>query len=94
VRSQTLPFKRRFNFRKAKWEKFRETLDLEIWILDPKPENYEAFVDKVKSISRLHISRGCIERYVCGMTEETRKVFLKKSFIGVNLQFIHKWYNK
>jgi len=61
VRSQTLPFKRWFNFRKAKWENFIETLDKEIWNLDPKPENYEAFVEKVKKISRLHIPRGCRE---------------------------------
>ncbi|KAL4098793.1 hypothetical protein QTP88_023329 [Uroleucon formosanum] len=30
VRSQTVPFKRRFNFRKAKWKDFRENLDKEI----------------------------------------------------------------
>lgn len=39
VRPQTEPFKRRFNFRKAKWKDFRETLDKEIRNLDPKPEN-------------------------------------------------------
>lgn len=73
MRSQTIPFIRRFNFRKAKWEKFRETLE-EIYNLDPKPENYEAFVEKVKKISRSHVPQGCRERCVCGMTEETRKI--------------------
>lgn len=74
VRSQTVPFQRRFNFRKAKWEKFRDTLDKEVWNLDPNPKNYEAFVEKVKKTSRLCIPRGCRERYVCGMTEETSKI--------------------
>ena len=72
--SQTIPFKRWFNFGKAKWEKFGETLDKEIWNLDPKPENYDAFVEKVKKISKLHIPRGYRERYICGMTEETSKI--------------------
>jgi len=48
VRSQTIAFKRRFNFRKAKWKDFRKTLDKEIRNLDPKPENYEKFVEKVQ----------------------------------------------
>jgi len=74
VRSQIISFKKRFNFRKSKWKKFRETLEKEIWNLDPKPENYEAFIEKVKKISRLHIPRGCRERYACGMTEETIKI--------------------
>jgi len=41
VRSQTIPFKRRSNFRKAKQKDFRETLDKEIRNIDPTPENYE-----------------------------------------------------
>lgn len=69
-----IPFKRRFNFRKSKWGKFRETLDEKICKLDSKPENYEAFVEKMKKISRLHIPRGCRERYVCRMTEETSRI--------------------
>jgi len=76
VKSQTISFKRRFNFRKAKWEKFRETLDKKIWNIDPKPENYEAFVEKVKNTSRLHIPRGCRERYV---TSKIKKEY-EKSF--------------
>jgi len=80
VRSQTVPFKRRFNFRKAKWKDFKETLDKEIRNLDPKPENNEKFVEKVKKTSRLHIPRGC--REISGMTEETCEINKKygKSF--------------
>jgi hypothetical protein len=74
VRSQTVPFKRRFNFRKAKWKDFRESLDKEICNLDPKPDNYEKFVEKVKKISRLHIPRGCREQYISRMTEETCEI--------------------
>jgi hypothetical protein len=82
VRSQTIPFKRRFNFRKAMWKDFRETLDKEICNLDPTPENYEKLVEKVKETSRLHIPRGCREQYISGMTEETCKIKKKyeKSF--------------
>jgi len=82
MRSQTIPFKRRFNFRKAKWKDFRETLDKEIRNIDPKPEIYEKFVEKVKKTSRLHIPRGCREQNISRMTEETCKINKKyeKSF--------------
>jgi len=40
--------KRKFNYKKANWEKYRETIDKEIQNLEPTPENYEIFANKVK----------------------------------------------
>lgn len=37
-------------------------------------ENYEAFIERVKNISRLHIPQSCREQHIWGMTEETSKI--------------------
>lgn len=59
IRSESIPFKRRFNYKKANWGKYREAIDKEIQNLEPTPENYELFANKVRKISRQHIPRGC-----------------------------------
>lgn len=48
VRPNIVPFQRRYNFMKAKWNLFSEDLDSSIENLEPLPEHYESFVEKVK----------------------------------------------
>lgn len=74
MRSESIPFKRRFNYKKANWEKYRETVDKEIQNLEPTPENYEIFANKVRKISRQHIPRGYREKYIPGLSKETEKL--------------------
>jgi len=62
--------KRRFNFRKANWNDFSTDLDSEITNLAPTTENYEAFVNIVKRVSRKHIPRGCRTEYITGLSSE------------------------
>jgi len=74
IRPESIPFKRRFNYKKANWEKYREAIDKEIQNLEPTPENYELFANKVRKISRQHIPRGCREKYIPGLSKETEKL--------------------
>lgn len=52
-------FRRRFNFKKAKWVEVTKHMNTEIQMLQPTPENYCKFVDSLKNISRKYIPRGC-----------------------------------
>jgi hypothetical protein len=56
---------------KAKWNLFLEDLDSSIENLEPLPEHYEFFVEKVKYISRKHIPRGCRTHHIPGLSNET-----------------------
>lgn len=71
VRPNIVPFQRRFNFIKAKWNLFSEALDSDIDNLEPLPEHYESFVEKVKLISRKYIPRGCRTHHIPGLSSET-----------------------
>jgi len=42
---------------KAKWNLFSEDLDSSIENLEPLPEHYESFVEKVKYIPETHTKR-------------------------------------
>lgn len=59
IRGESVPFKRRFNYKKANWEKYGLAIDSEIQNLEPTPGNYDHFVKIVNKISRQHIPRGC-----------------------------------
>lgn len=74
IRSESIPSKRRINYKKANWEKYREAIDKEIQNLEPTSENYEIFAIKVRKISRQHIPRGCREKYIPGLNKETEKL--------------------
>lgn len=59
IRAQSVPFKRRFNYKKARWKEFTEALENKIQQIDPTLSNYDKFVNLVKETSRKHIPRGC-----------------------------------
>ena len=43
----------------------------------PPPENYGSFVDLVDKPSRQNIHRGCRTIYICGLTDETKKSYMR-----------------
>lgn len=55
VRSNNVPFKKRYNFINAQWNDFSKYLDSNIDNLYQLPEHNESFVEK----SRKHILREC-----------------------------------
>lgn len=67
------PFRRRYNFKKADWQKFADILDSEVSRITPSVSNYDEFVEAVKTSSRLSTPRGCRVSYIPGLTEESRK---------------------
>jgi len=58
VRTNTIPFKRRYNFKKVNWKTFSEDLDKKKSIA-PMAKNDDLFVDIVEMPFRKHIPRGC-----------------------------------
>lgn len=59
IEPKIVPFRRRFNFKKASWEGFREELDGIVQTIEPISDNYDTFIENIKTISRKHIPRGC-----------------------------------
>ena len=75
VRPTSVPFKRRFNFQKAKWEDFAYELESKIEQISPVPDTYHLFVELVKKTARRHIPRGCRVQYIPGLSEESSKLY-------------------
>ena len=71
----TVPFRRRFNYKKANWEGFSKDLDDEILKLEPSAENYNQFVKVVHKIARKNIPRGCRTNYIPGLTPESADIY-------------------
>jgi len=59
VKPLEVPFRRRYNFKKANWREFKILLDKEIIGIEPDPKNYLCFINLVQTISRKCIPRGC-----------------------------------
>ncbi|KAJ8710342.1 hypothetical protein PYW07_009708 [Mythimna separata] len=72
-----VPFRPRFNFSKAKWEKYSVEVDAKLSIIEPTPSNYELFVNTIWTISRQCIPRGCRTSYIPGLDEESVKLLKK-----------------
>ncbi|KAI5732047.1 hypothetical protein M8J77_020382 [Diaphorina citri] len=77
VQPEQVPFRRRFNFKKADWERFAADIDDAIKNIPAHPDSYETFIDLVKSVSRQTIPRGCRTSYVPGLTPNA-KLLLEK----------------
>lgn len=74
LKAPKIPFKRRFNFKKAKWADYTRELDKKIENLSPRPEHYDSFVEAIKRTSRKHIPRGCQQHYLSGLNAEAKDV--------------------
>lgn len=74
INADLQPFKRRFNFKKAKWDSFTGDLDESIKNLEPSIKSYDTFIEIVKKVSRRHIPRGCTTEYVSGLNEDSKSI--------------------
>ena len=75
VVAHSTPFRRRFNLRKADWDGYSTELDKLIEDVEPTPENYSQFVEKMRVASRRHIPRGCRTSYIPGLSEESKSLY-------------------
>ncbi|KAJ8896927.1 hypothetical protein PR048_002273 [Dryococelus australis] len=77
VKTETVQFKSRFNFKRAWWEQFTTYLDEEIINTDPTPEKYDLFVRTVQTISHRYIPRGYRTNYVPGLDRALKSLLEK-----------------
>ena len=69
------PFRRQFNLRKADWDGYSTELDKLIEDVEPIPENYGGFVDKVGVATRRYIPRGCRTNHIPSLSEESKSLY-------------------
>ena len=72
IRPRKVPFRRRYNLKKAKWQSYAKEVDNRIANTNPVPENYEKFVNLVRRSSNKNIRRGCRTSYVCGLNDQSK----------------------
>uniref|UniRef100_A0A6P7FWY6 Uncharacterized protein LOC114331686 n=1 Tax=Diabrotica virgifera virgifera TaxID=50390 RepID=A0A6P7FWY6_DIAVI len=77
IKAPKIPFKRRFNFKKANWEKYTDELETQVKNIVPIPKNYDAFIKLVKRTSCKHIPRGCQQHYISGLNDEAKDIMTK-----------------
>ena len=72
IQAKEIPIRRRFNFKKANWTSFETTLDQLIneRELEPTVENYNTFIEVIKTAPRKTIPRGCRRKFIPGLNEE------------------------
>ena len=68
---QTVPFRRRFNLKKANWEQYAYHLDAAGKNIHATAECYDQFVNALRQVARKNIPRGCRRKYVPGLTPES-----------------------
>jgi len=67
-----VPFKRRFDFKKADWNRFFAKIDASVTRIDPDPKRYDEFLDIVRTMSRETIPRGCRSNYILGLYQANK----------------------
>ena len=75
IKPNIVPFRRRFNYKKAKWDKFITELDQKVQTITPTAENYNTFANLVLKTARRHIPRGCRVEYIPGLSDESAKEY-------------------
>ena len=65
-----VPFKRRFNYKKADWKGFTKELEQNVRRITPIALKYNTFADMVKKSAYRHIPRGCRVEYIPGLSDE------------------------
>ena len=71
----TVPFQRRFNFRKANWPAFQQDLERKIAHLPVDPNNYDNFTKIVHQAARGNIPRGCRTQYIPGLDAQGSELY-------------------
>ena len=67
----------RFNYRKAKWDKFTADLDAKIHNTKTRPKNYEEFQKLVWQTAVQHIPRGCRTSYIPCLDDQSKELYRK-----------------
>ena len=82
VTPKNVPFRRRFNFKKANWKGFSKNLDSYISQLKASPDNYPDFIRAVRKSARRNIPRGCRTSYISGLSSNSTDLYqtYKESF--------------
>ena len=75
IRPRNVPFRRRYNLKKAKWQSYAKEVDNGIANTNPVPGNYEKFVNLVRRASNKNIPRGCRTSYVCGLNDQSKDMY-------------------
>ena len=70
-----VPFKRRFNYKKADWKGVAKELEQNVRRITPISQNYDTFDDMVRKSARRHIPRGCRVEYIPGLSDEITKEY-------------------
>ena len=70
-----MPFKRRFNYKKADWKGFAKELEQNVRRITPIAQNYDTFADMVRKSARRHIPRGCRVEYIPSFSDEITKEY-------------------
>ena len=66
-----IPFRRRFNQKKANWEQYTYQLDAAVENIPGTAECYVQFVNALSKVARNNNLRGCRRNYVPGLTPES-----------------------
>ena len=75
IRPRNVPFRRRYNLKKAKWQSYAKEVDNGIANTNPVPENYKKFVNLVRRASNKNIPLGCRTSYVCGLNDQSKDMY-------------------
>ena len=75
IKPISVPFKRRFNYKKADWKGFTDELEQKMKQIAPISYNYNRFAELVKKTARRHIPRGCRVEYVPGLSKESSDLY-------------------
>ena len=75
IRPRNVPFRRRYNLKKANWQIYAKEVDNGITNTNPVPENYEKVVNLVRRASNKNIPRGCRTSYVCGLNDQSKDMY-------------------
>ena len=75
IRPRNVPFRRRYNLKKAKWQSYAKEVDNGIANTNPMLENYEKFVNRVRRSSNKNIPRGFRTSYVCGLNDQSKDMY-------------------
>ena len=75
VTIQTVPFRRRFNLKKANWARYTHQLDTAVRNIPPTSECYDQFVDVSRKVARKNNPRGCRRNYIPGLTPESTELY-------------------
>ena len=75
IRPRNVPFRRRYNLKKAKRQSYAKEVDNGIANTNPVLEHYKKFVNLVRSSSNKNIPRGCRTSYVYGLNDQSKDMY-------------------